>query len=110
MLAKRTIKTLDSKPEQVAFDGAFSSRDKLDQLIGSSVEKHYTMPPWNSPLAVASCCIRMIASSAPLKGGCLVEHRGGRRLRIADAQRRRLVAKRNGACLEGYMHFDVVAP
>jgi transposase, IS5 family len=31
-LAKRAIKTLDAKPEQVVFDGGFSSRDNLDEI------------------------------------------------------------------------------
>ena len=31
-LAKRAIKTLGTKPEQVVFDGGFSSRDNLDEI------------------------------------------------------------------------------
>lgn len=31
-LAKRAIKTLGAKPEQVVFDGGFSSRDNLDEI------------------------------------------------------------------------------
>jgi len=31
-LAKRAIKVLDTKPEQVVFDGGFSSRDNLDEI------------------------------------------------------------------------------
>lgn len=31
-LAKRAIKALDTKPEQVVFDGGFSSRDNLDEI------------------------------------------------------------------------------
>jgi IS5 family transposase len=31
-LAKRAIKVLDAKPEQVVFDGGFSSRDNLNEL------------------------------------------------------------------------------
>jgi transposase, IS5 family len=32
MLAKRAIKALDSKPEQIVFDGGFSSRDNVDEI------------------------------------------------------------------------------
>jgi transposase, IS5 family len=32
MLMKRAIKTLGTRPEQVVFDGGFSSRDNLDQI------------------------------------------------------------------------------
>jgi len=31
-LAQRAIKVLDSKPEQIVFDGGFSSRDNLDEI------------------------------------------------------------------------------
>jgi IS5 family transposase len=31
-LAKRAIRALDSRPEQIVFDGGFSSRDNLDEL------------------------------------------------------------------------------
>lgn len=31
-LAKRAIKVLDAKPEQIVFDGGFSSRDNLDEI------------------------------------------------------------------------------
>jgi len=31
-LAKRAVKTLGTRPEQVVFDGGFSSRDNLDQI------------------------------------------------------------------------------
>jgi IS5 family transposase len=31
-LAKRAIKALDTKPEQIVFDGGFSSRDNLDEI------------------------------------------------------------------------------
>jgi len=31
-LAKRAIKLLDTKPEQIVFDGGFSSRDNLDEI------------------------------------------------------------------------------